>query len=173
MALRIRDVINYQELKQLVEASFEQYDDPYFTPDKSYALKMIFQAHQNGGMVRVIENNEGIIAYGLAVATYPVMHSKVKCLSQQYYHSVVSGFTAVRALELFHDEMILFARTEGIRYCMSTSVLPNHSLFCTILRRKGWKQRGLAMIYPVPGELPGVALARRTLGKQVGTRLSH
>ena len=170
--LIIRDIKSYQEIKYLVESSMDLYDDPYFIVDKGYAIKSFFTAWQHGSMLCVIELKGDIVAYGCANPATPSMHSKVKVLSQAYYHSILTGYLAVKALELFHDEMIRHASVNEIPLCVSSSILPNYKLFLRILKNKGWDIQGSTAFYRVPKVLPELALASRTLGHQVA-RLGH
>jgi hypothetical protein len=145
----IRKLKSVMELRDCVSNSIELYNDPFFPADKDYALRSILQAKQEGALIRVIEDKEKIVGWGIAALATPWLHSPDKQLSQLYYHTTLDGIKAVKALRLFHKEMVEYARKYKIRKCTTSSMLDNQETFYRILEKDGWIRRGCLLVYPL------------------------
>jgi hypothetical protein len=62
---------------------------------------------------------------------------------------MLEGCKAVRALTLFHEEMVDYAIKRKLAGCTSGSILPNFQVYNRILEKAGWIQQGSSMYYPL------------------------
>ena len=147
--IEVRDLKNYKEFQEWVDYAIDKYRDDVFKPNKSLSYNRLYTMIQNGAFFKILEYDKKIIAYGMAVITTPAFHSKTKALSMLYYHSKIDGIIAVKALKLFHREMIQYARDNKIPICMTNSILENYETFNRILISDGWERRGCSLVYRV------------------------
>jgi hypothetical protein len=145
--MEIRDIKSYDELRHCVHFAADNYRDMYFPVDKHYFLQKMIKAVKEGLRVKVILKDNVIVAWGGIAVGAPYLHSPEKEVSQMYYQTTLQGFSAVKALILFHKSMIEFAASIGVGKCTTTSIMDSQETFYKILDAEGWTRRGCAMVY--------------------------
>jgi hypothetical protein len=128
--------------------------DPYFLGERSYFEKNLMKVIQRGALFKVILMNNEIVAWGCAVIGAPYLHTREQEVSQMYYQTKLKGFSAVKALRLYHKSMIEYAEKNGIEKCVSTSIMDTQETFYRILEKDGWVRRGCTMVYKLPKKNP-------------------
>jgi len=144
--LSLHKLVQYKEVLECATLSDDNYDDEFYSPNKNLFTKNLWDSIQRGDWAVCIKQYGRIVAYGIATAGRPYMHSNVRCLNQSYYHSILEGVLAVRALRLFHQSMIEEGQRIGVELVQSQSVLDNYETFNKILAREGWSRRGPMMV---------------------------
>ena len=141
----IKPMLYYEEIVSCIDMSLHNYSDDLFIPNRQLAIKGLMRHIEEGGYAILIFDDKKLVSYGIASIAQPQMHSNDKALIQKYYHTTVTGREAVKALRLFHEDMVRWARDHGVPVCISNSILPNYEVFNRILSRDGWVNRGATM----------------------------
>lgn len=155
--MKIRSLNSEQDIQDCIALSFKGYaatDKEWFKPDLQLATDNMRNIWLTSGFIQVIEKKNKIVAWGTASVVTPSFHSRTRAFKQNYYHTNLEGFSAVRALKLFHQTMVTHATANRIPVCISESYQENADVFFRILEREGWTQRGSYMMIKTTQQLP-------------------
>jgi len=121
---------------------FEQHNDPLFPVDEAQ-LPAVFSRFMNRDNYFKGMFEDGVmVGWMLCVPGHGYHHSAVKGMSQLYYHSSLTGIKAARALVAFHQDFFEFAEKRGYEIVVTSSYLPNATVFEKLLSRAGWSGGG-------------------------------
>lgn len=128
---------------------FSEYESVEISIDEDYCKSNLFTLAKRGDFFRVVKYKEEIVGWIAGKITSPYLHSRDKVLYQLYYHCKLTGYLAVKALILVHEEMIKVAEEKNIRLVVTSSELENSESFNRILMKQGWIKRNKSLIYPI------------------------
>ena len=145
--LIIRDLKDYDELEYCITMSIPMNTDTIFPYDLFYLKSNLFMLWKSGCLFKIIENNDEIVAWGVAKIVAPQVYNRDKQVTQIIYQSKAKGILAVKSLLAFHEAMIQYAIENKIGRCVTSSVRDNYDVFCRILEKVGWIRKGSTLIY--------------------------
>lgn len=122
---------------------FGQYNDEAFPLNRASCLAML-----NGFLSTPKSYFKGLFiddklsAWMYCSPGHHYHHSYINGMSQIYYHSDLTGFSAVRALTKMHEDYFNHAEKMKFQTVSTSSYLENYELFERILEQAGWRVTG-------------------------------
>lgn len=89
---------------------------------------------------KVLEIDDEIVAWVAAHGSHDQHHSLVKGITVVYYHSMLSGIKAVKALNFVHEAVFAYAEKHMYEIVITSSYLPTREAFNKILAKAGWRE---------------------------------
>lgn len=163
--MEIRDITNYDELKLCVNLVIYQTEDPLFPVDERFALSNMNLLMRSKCLFKVILIDNKVVGWGCAKIGQPHLFSREKEVSLIYYQTILKGILAVKALKLFHKEMIVYALANKIQKCSTSSIMDTQETFYRILEKEGWIRRGASMLYVLDNR-ETIVIQRGAAGRQ-------
>jgi hypothetical protein len=143
----VRSPLSKEELSICVDMYIKQNDYSFMDADPEVGLKNLFLHWKTGEFIKVLEDKGKVVGW-ICASMATNYHTTKPFLNQQYYTSILTGFSAAKAVYLLHDELIKEGRKKKLNLVMScgSHMDPDHT-FTKILERRGWLRRGHVAIY--------------------------
>lgn len=118
--------------------------DPIGATDRRLSIANFKRLLINGTHKLICGYRDGkLVAFLLARIGAVNLHSKAVGISQEYYVTNMTGFSAARVLKMTHELMCKIGENAGVEVATShCSHLDNEQVLCKILAKAGWEQCG-------------------------------
>jgi hypothetical protein len=145
--MRLSKIYSLSEVKECVELYYNLGDHNFVNANKEYWVSNLSQAVLRNKFVRVIKQEEKIIAWMWADKVQ-LAHNPEPIFQQLYYASNTTGFTSFRCVKLLHEALLDEARRLKLSSALSMSSHEDEDFtFTRMLERLGWERRGYIAIY--------------------------
>lgn len=128
---------DFAAITRITRDHYEQYGDPLF-PITDSSFNQMLHNFMCLPYFKVMAIDNQIVGWFAASSTHGQLHSSVTALSQLYYHTILTGLKAVKALKAFHAHFFSHAERLGLQVAVTSSYLPNSNAFQKVLVKEGW-----------------------------------
>jgi hypothetical protein len=143
---KIRDI---EDINKCINLYMALNDDSFLKASYEKSYKNMFQVVRMNKFLRVIRDDDSIIAWVFA-DKINLLHYDKPIFQQIYYASNQKGIKSVRCIRLLHEAMIEEAKRLNISTVISLgSHLDPDYIFTKILEKSGWKRRGYVALYEI------------------------
>lgn len=135
-----------EEVEYCVQMYYDLNDHDFIDVDFDTSFKTLFQLVRLKKFVRVLKQEEKIIAW-IYAEKVKIAHMAYPVLQQMYYASNQTGIKAARCVKLLHQELIKHAEEINVNTILSPgSHMDPNFVFAKILEKDGWERRGFLAI---------------------------
>lgn len=144
--MRIDTIKTKEEVEYCVQMYLALNDPDFIDADFDTSFKTLFQLVRLKKFVRVLKQEEEIIAW-IYAEKVKITHMAYPVLQQMYYASNQTGIKAARCVKLIHRELIKHAEEINVNTILSAgSHMDPTFVFAKILEKDGWERRGFLAI---------------------------
>ena len=138
---------------------FDINDHEFIHIDKEYAYENLLRYAKTKEFLRVLLDPSGRIVAWIYGKPGRNSHDPRLLMQQVYFASSLSGRSAVRAVVLLHEALLIEARKVGASLAISQgSHVDEKCTFVRILESAGWTRRGFLAQREVPTAAPSATL---------------
>lgn len=134
--------ISDEEVKYCCDLYISQNDPSFFKVNPQICYNNLINHWRSLGYLSVIRKDNRIVAW-INANELRSRHSSERFLMQEYYCSILSGFSAAKAVRLAHNDLIQEGLRRKVDYVMSIAGPKDPTCVLTrILEKDGWIRRG-------------------------------
>lgn len=140
--MKLEQVAKAEDILECIDAYSELNDYSFLNVDKIFVYKNLLLAAKRKKYFKIIKENDKIVAW-LFADSGNSLHINEKILQQYYYYSAYSGTKAFKAIKVFHEDLLDYAKQNKYSVVFSPgSHLDEKYVFTRMLEKLGWNRRG-------------------------------
>jgi hypothetical protein len=145
--MKVEQIKTLSEVRECIELYYNLGDYNFVNVNKEFWASKLSEAVLKHKFVRVIKQNNKIIAW-IWAEKVQLAHSSEPIFQQLYYASNTTGFTSFRCVKLLHESLLDEARRVKVSSALSMGSHEDEDFtFTKMLERLGWERRGYIAIY--------------------------